>query len=65
MSQVAGTSAGKYALFADSGNTYLFVSGGAAAASDDLVVQLVGVALPSTTAPTTGTSQTGILGFGA
>jgi hypothetical protein len=57
--------AGEAALFADSGNTYLFVSGGTATdATNDLVVQLVGVALPTQTAPTVG-NVTGILGFGS
>jgi hypothetical protein len=56
--------AGDTVFFADSGNTYVFVSGGTATdATNDLVVQLVGVALPTVSAPTT--SDTGLLGFGS
>jgi hypothetical protein len=57
---------GQTVFFADSGNTYVFVSGGTANdATNDLVVQLVGVALPTVSAPGVSTTETGILGFGS
>jgi len=59
---------GTYVFFSDSGKTYMFISGGQTAATDDTVIELVGVALPGT--PTSvgtnsSTSYTGVIGLGA
>jgi hypothetical protein len=60
----ADISAGDAVLFQDSGNTYLYVDGGAGL-TNDMVIKLVGVALPSATIPTIGTgTATGIYGIG-
>jgi hypothetical protein len=64
------TTAGDAVLFASDSDTYMFVSGGSGSdATNDLVVKLVGVALPTVNAPTdtdaAAYSGTGILGAGS
>jgi hypothetical protein len=58
-----GGAGGNYALFSDSGKTYIILSDNAASVAGDAVIELVGIALPST-APSAG-SSTGITGIGS
>jgi len=62
----ASTSAGKAALFAFGGDTYMFVSDGTSGlATSDLVIKLTGVALPNAALVDNGTSSTGLSGLGS
>jgi len=58
------STAGKAALFAFGGDTYLFASDGTTGlATTDLVVKLTGVALPNAALVDNGTSSTGLSGL--
>jgi len=66
------TTAGKAALFGHDGNTFLFIdTDGSSATTAGIVVQLVGVALPTTDSATAagvlrdGTTASGLIGFGS
>jgi len=58
--------AGKAALFAFGGDTYMFVSDGTSGlATTDLVIKLTGVALPNAALVDNGTASTGLSGLGS
>jgi hypothetical protein len=67
LSVAVGSTDGAFAYFQHDSVTYMFISGGTTSGlSDDLVIKLTGVALPSS-APTveTTTATSGVLGLGA
>jgi Ca2+-binding RTX toxin-like protein len=60
------TTAGKAALFAFGGDTYMFVSNGTSGLdTNDLVIKLTGVALPNAALVDNGTDSTGLSGLGS
>lgn len=64
LSVAAGSTDGKFVYFQHDSVTYMFISGGTTTGlSDDAVIKLTGVALPSSTVDTS--SGTGVLGLGA
>jgi hypothetical protein len=64
---VGASSLAKWAYFQFGGNTYLFVDGddSATLSSSDLVINLVGVPVPSFTLTDAASDTTGLSGFGA